>query len=298
MSARQSRTIGSSGHDGIKRKKLQMIWQFCRFLVVSFVGVGFSASNPSVQADLILDEFGVEARVDFQDYAGAGLEPGGANGRLDSDSWTVFLGSDGETQETALGASVGAGLFGRGISSGGLSEAGTYAFETGDGNRALGFQMGGIEFSNSVLSLRIRNETDEVVDQLRVTYDVWVLNDSEGTDYFDLEFSDGTNWFDPVLFETAAEADEPADWKKYEQEYDLFLPKFSPYTEGFIDALNPGDDLVIQWSIGGSYEEPNGYDEVALDNVRVTAVPEPASLSLLLIVLAFGFAWRRKRDGS
>lgn len=254
--------------------------------------------SSEARADLTLSVLGQTETIDFQDYTGAGLAPGGGGGTLNSNDWTFWLSDEAGFSSTNPGDTVGAGEFGRGTSTGGVSNPGYYAFETGGGNRALGVQIGSTGFASAVPSLTVKNETGTVVDHLRVRYDIWVLNDSDNSNYFDLEFSDGSNFIDPVFFESPETADASAIWSKTELEYDLFLP-FTVFGGQMIDSLNDGESIQVEWSIGGSFSALNAYDEVAVDNVRITAystaIPEPHSVMVLSCLGIVTLVRRRRR---
>lgn len=220
-------------------------------------------------AELVISNLGETYTIDFQDYTGAGLQRGGGGGTLDSSSWELRFFNEDEFQATGLRETHGAGLFGRGLSTGGVETAGYYAFETGDGNRALGLQSGPNGFSGGDPNLFLRNQTGRVVDVLHVKYEAWVYNDSDSSSYFDLEFDTETGFIDPVFLETPLLADESPEWTKTQLDYDLFLP-----IEGFdgtLHELEDGDTIWIRWAIGGEFDALNGYDEVAVDNIEITA---------------------------
>ena len=218
---------------------------------------------------------------------------------LNSDHWSLLLGDEAGYPTTSLGDTVGSGEFGRGVSPGGVTDRGYYAFETGGGNRALGVQIGPTGFAAAVPSLRVKNETGVLVDHLHVSYEIWVNNDSGNSNYFDLEFSDDSTYIDPLFFDTPAAADAVSTWTKTELEYDLMLP-VTVIGLGTIEALENGDSLWVEWSIGGSLDALNGYDEVALDNVRITAfstaIPEPQTCIALSFMGAIVVARRRRRS--
>jgi len=250
-------------------------------------------------ADLFLNTLGDATLIDFQGYTGAGLQPGGAAGTLDSDNWTMFLVGEATNAFTNFGDTMGTGLFGKGQSSGGVSKQGIYAFDTGGGNIALGTQPD--ESSNVTIagvSLLITNNTGATVDHLRVSYDFWFFNDSDSLTENELEFIDGANFYDPNLLESPSGAMAVPAWQKIEEVVDLYLPVTD--FGGTISEMANGDSMEILWLFSGfgGAGVLNGYDEVAIDNIRITpfstTVPEPSTL-LLSALASFGILANRSR---
>ena len=249
----------------------------------------------NAHADLSLSGIGQSVSIDFKNYSGSGLQPGGSSGTLNSDHWALYIGDSSSFSETNPGDSVGSGEFGRGSSTGSIADSGFYALETGGANRALGVQLVSTGFSFAGFNLRVRNDTGYQVDNIHVSYEIWVKNDSDNSNYFDLEFSDDSDYIDPVWFETPYAHDAASMWTKTDLEFDLFLPTVGN-NGGTIEALDAGDSLWVNWVIGGEFNVLNGYNEVALDNVRITAfsssVPQPQSL---LIIGAVGLMTTTRR---
>ncbi|QDV43981.1 hypothetical protein Enr13x_38420 [Stieleria neptunia] len=270
---------------------------FRRIILVLFAAFFLFMSGRPVQAELTFTLLGETQTIDFQDYTGAGLASGGGGGALDSNDWELVIGDDNGSLQTSFGDTVGVGVFGRGMSSGGVSDSGYYSFETGGGNRALGIQLGDAGFSFGIPSLRIRNQTGQVVDALTVRYDVWVYNDSNNSNYFDLEFSNGSAFIDPVFLDTPSAADGTPEWVQTTLQYDLLLPENGLFG-GVLQPLADGDSMLVEWSGGGSFDALNGFDEMAIDNIQITAfstaIPEPGT-PLALCVVSGVMALRRRR---
>ena len=275
-----------------------MSW-FRSSLFVAVVSTSMLFAAPASGA-LTLNVLEQTELMDFEDYAGNGLRPGGGDGTLDSNLWELALGEvDGGFQSisTNLGDTIGAGDFGRGVSAGGVAVRGAYAFEPETGNRALGVQVGSNGFATALATLHVRNETGHEVDVITVSFDAWVYNDSNGSNYFDLEFSQQGGFIDPAGLDTPTTADPVPGWGKVNVEYALLLPEVGTFG-GTLLPLQNGDEMRIRFSVGGDSDAENRYDEVAIDNLRITAysstaIPEP-SFGLLLALGASVWVVRRK----
>ncbi|MEN0111060.1 MAG: hypothetical protein AAF805_10080 [Planctomycetota bacterium] len=271
-----------------------------RYGVVTLVAIGWLLTPAGAWATVIVSTIGEPITIGFDAYSGTGVAPGGGGGTLDSDQWNLnlFNADSGSFFETGFGGSAGAGVFGRGTSPGGVDPAdfGFYAFEVAPGDIALGTQPGPTDFSAPGIELRLENQTGFEIDFVEISYTVYVRNDSDESLYVDLEFSDGGVFIDPFLFDTPIDADTPADFVAFQLSYDLVLPLFSGFGFDSVAPVAPGGTLDVRWSIGGSPDLSGGYDEVAIDNIRITAfssqVPEPTAAWVAMFAVAL--AGRRR----
>jgi hypothetical protein len=133
-----------------------------------------------VHAQISLTSIGTQETVDFNSFTGDGAAPYHPSptpnipGTLDTSAFAVGGMSDGNLPFDATEVS---GDFARGISTGGVSTGGMYAFDLGGGNRALGFQPTDSDMTPGILMARIDNNTGEPITAIEVSYDVVVYND-------------------------------------------------------------------------------------------------------------------------
>ena len=197
--------------------------------------------------------------LDFQDFAGTGFSADPAPGELDSHMWSVLGLGDGDLLFGDTGLS---GDFARGISPGGETSAGIYAFEVSETNCTLGVQPTSSEFNPGALILRALNNTGSPIRTIDLSYEIYVYNDEDRSSELLLSYSlDGTDYATlPVSeFLSAAEADSAPRWKLYQR------------------SLSIAD---IEWQIGEycyfrfRVTDAGGEgsrDELALDTVTLTA---------------------------
>lgn len=235
-----------------------------------------------VNADLVLSSFGSPVTEDFSGFDGSGFDPNPAAGQLDSDTWKVIGLSDGDL---AFGDSGTSGDYARGTSSGGSSTGGTYAFDVGGGNVALGVQPGGSDFTFGAFVLRLFNDTGSTINSLDVSYEVHEYNDQDRANSFNFFYSpDDVNYTQVSALDytsTEAAAGSPA-W--------VSAPRSTSLTG--LNIAN-GDNFYLSWA-GDDVSGSGSRDEFGLDNVSVTAVPEPSVLALIGIAgLALAAVRRR-----
>ena len=213
-----------------------------------------------------LPDVGETTLLDFNDFTGAGFAPASGAGQLDSDNFAISGLNDGVLP---FGGTQTGNDFALGESAGGISQGGIYAFDpAGDDNRALGLQPGGSDFTPGTITLRLPNETGDVIDELTLSADILINNDEPRANAFDLSYStDGINF--NLL--AAITSDELADALGFQ----------ATNVAGTISGLDlaPGDFLFLRVA-GDDVSGSGARDEFAVDNVQISqaAVPEPASL--------------------
>lgn len=221
--------------------------------------------------------------VNNGNFAGSGFTATPATGQLDSDAWAIAGLSDGGL---VFGGTQTSGDFARGSSDGGVTTGGLYAFDVdGAGNLALGVQATDSDFTPGTITLRVGNATGVAVTAVAFGFDVWNLNDQNRSTAVAVAYStDGTSYINlPLLaLETRAALDAPASWN-------------SDRKADTVTGLSVADNgsFYLRWT----FDDKNGSgsrDEVALDNITVSFVPEPGSGGILgLGALLLGTRRRR-----
>jgi hypothetical protein len=233
---------------------------------VLIVGCSSLSVAPSA-AQLSLEVAGIPAAIDFTGFDGTGFSPEPAAGQLDSDVLSVGGFSEGDLP---FATSAASGDFARGITTGGVSSGGLYAFDLGEGDMALGVQPTASDYSPGFLTLCIENGTAMPLDRIQVTYDVVVFNDQDRSSSWNLSIaSDALGPYEPVPaadFASAEIADEEPVYTLTRRSVDLATV-----------TLLPGERLFLHWTsddAGGG----GSRDEIGLDNVSITgrsSIPDP-----------------------
>ena len=194
-------------------------------------------------------------------------------GQLDSNRWA--MNADGPLTSTpaVFGVDQAGGL---GTSTGSESATGVYAFDVGGGVTALGVQPTGTFWTPGMFTLRLKNATGGTVTSLQVEWTGWHYNDQgRSNDLRLLHSADNTLYtptppeFDMVSPDVASPA--PVTWQATSRS--LALTGLN---------LADGAEYYLRWGgddVGGS----GSRDELALNGVRVTPVPEPAMLGFLAL---------------
>ncbi|OYP36417.1 PEP-CTERM sorting domain-containing protein [Rhodopirellula sp. MGV] len=279
----------------------------CQTVLRSFsqslvVLIASALMSNTVRADYVFNQLGDVYEQDFQDFEGTGLAAGGGAGTLDSNHWSFSFFSSMMSASSTIGGTEGSGLFGRGMGVGGETETGVYAYSTGGGNVALGLQLDSEGFDSGLPIFTIQNNTGYDVDLVNVSYDMIVFNHSDTASYADLEFTVGSEYTDPIFFDTPSLADVSPTWEVTPIEYTLFLPTAS--TGNFMEqvpVVANGESFDISLSVG-ILGGPGRYsDSIAIDNLRIslgsTAIPEPSSLVLFCSIGSICLL-RRKRNAA
>lgn len=190
-----------------------------------------------------------------------------------SETFTGYDGNSAPTGWDASGFSNGAGFSeNRGSSSGGVTTGGTYAFDIGSGNIALGVQPGGSDFTPGTYDLEVTNDSGATVDTWAIAFNSYVFNDQGRGNGFNFSYSTDGSSYTPVAagsFTSAAAADGSPAWAIG-----------AAYSDNISASVASGGSLHLRWTgvdAGGS----GSRDEFALDDVSINAVPEPSSIALL-----------------
>ena len=211
---------------------------------------------PAQVAVLTLDGFFEE----FDGFLGEGFTSAPDAGQLHSENWRIRGMSDGDG---FFGGTHQTGDFARGFSSGGVTTAGTYAFDVGGGLTILGVQPGGTDFTPGTITLRLENQTDHTVDFLDISYDIYTFNDQDRANSFNFAWSvnDVTYTGVPELnYTTPGPADAAPEWVKTER---------STRLSGL--NLAPGNYIYLQWQ-SDDVHGSGSRDEFGLTNVSVEII--------------------------
>ncbi len=226
------------------------------------------------------------AGVSNGQFSGSGFQATPSTGQLDSDAWAATGWSDGDL---GFAGSRTTGDYARGsTSSTAITTGGFYAF--GTTNRSLLVQPGGSDFAPGTLTLRVQNNTGDAVSAFSLSYSLAVRNDQNRSSSFNFSYStDDSNYVTTSLTNPLFTYTSPAP-----SDSNGMVAIGSP-SATVSASVADGGYLYLRWSsndVAGS----GSRDEFSLDNISVTAVPEPHEYALgiaglvMLIVIA-----RRRR---
>lgn len=165
-----------------KTGKLLFILPLLMLSLPAFNQLSLTTLNTNYSIDF---ESSVSGVINGQ-FAGTGFTPSPSVGQLDSDAWKVMGLSDGTA---SFGGTLTTGDFARGISSGGVGTGGVYAFEVASGDRALGVQPTGDDWTPGSFVLRIQNNTGATITELSISYSIFVKNDATRANSFNFYYS-------------------------------------------------------------------------------------------------------------
>ena len=223
---------------------------------------------------------------DFDRYRGEGFQPDPIAGQLDSDFWSISGLSDGDLD---FGGSAISGDFARETSFGAVRTGGFYGFQLGEGSEdyILGVQPTSSDFSPGSIQLRFTNTTGADLQGIIVRYEIAVFNDQNRSNSFNFAHKDDsgdTFTAVPTLdFTTPETAAGTPTW---------VITRRTTTITGI--TLAAGDDYFLQWSSDG-VSGSGSMDQFGLNNVAISAIPEPSTYALFLGAIALAAAILRIR---
>jgi hypothetical protein len=245
----------------MKTTLLKTFLVFFALLMVSTIYGQTGWQIDQVDTPFTIDFDNTVAGVNNGQFDGTGFAPSPSAGQLNSNAITMTGMSDGSL---AFGDNNNSADFARGTNPGVVNTGGVYAFDIATGNRALGVQPGGSDFTPGSIILRFQNKTGGTITDLILSYKIFVLNDQPRSNSFNFSYSaDNVNYTDVASldFATTESADPSPVWSKREK-----------YT--VISGLNLADDgiMYLKWTsndISGS----SNRDEIAIDDIQLIVNP-------------------------
>jgi hypothetical protein len=209
-------------------------------------------------AQVSINDFTSNVTVEFSNFTGSGFSPTPSPGMLSSNDWEVLGSADGNL---LFGDTQTGGQFARGVSNGGITTGGIYAFNYGSGT-AFGFQATGTSFTPGSFTLRIQNTTGAPIEDLTLSYEIWVLNDQNRSNSFNFEHGNENVTFhqeSALDFVSEGPADPSPAWE--------LVPRNITLENVYIAN---GDFYYLRWTtndVGGS----GSRDEFGIDNIIIGA---------------------------
>ncbi len=234
-------------------KKITLFFSAMFFLVTCYGQLSLQTGTATYNINFNGTVSGVNAGA----YAGTGFSNSPSSGQLDADAWSTTGFSDGSK---GFGAARTSGDHARGFSTGNVSSGGLYSFDVGGGNRALGVQPTGSDWTPGTITLKIVNNSNAVVTSMNLSYSIYSRNDQSRASTFNLSHSTNNSSYTSVAAAnyTSPQASGNSNWTSTNR---------STQIAGL--NLDPGAAFYIRWSssdAGGS----GSRDELALDNISIT----------------------------
>lgn len=248
---------------------------------------------------------------DFNSFTGAGYNPPASvtAGQLATDTWAAdgVSGGSGVGGGVDFGSNAVSGNYARGTQSLAASNgtSGIYAFDQDAGpgtNYAFGALPSSGNFQPGNFYLNLQNSTGSTLTTFDLSYDIFTWDRAARSNTFNLSYTVATivtmagSGTDPsTLTYTSVPTLNYASPEGTETNTYISTPRSTTLTG--LTVAN-GQSLVLRWTTQdtGSATGPN-RDAVGLDNVVVTAVPEPTTIGLFFaagIVLLTAMRSRRQ----
>jgi MYXO-CTERM domain-containing protein len=193
--------------------------------------------------------------IDFATFTAAGFQASPTAGQLDSDEWSIVGFSDGTL---AFGGTMTMGDYARGSSTGGVATSGIYAFLDGS-DPMFGIQPSAADATPGALTLRLVNNTGQVLAGFQVSYNVLVLNNDGRSTSMDFSYSiDDLNYTAvPNIRVTSGQAaDVGAVWTA------------TPATTPVILSVPTDGMFYVRW-VTNDVAGGGGRDELGIDDIVI-----------------------------
>ena len=227
---------------------------------------GWQITN--VDSPYLIDFDNSVTNVNNGQYNGTGISSSPSSGQLNSSGWAISGLSEGDL---AFDGSNTSGDFARGISSGGETSGGLYAFEVSTSNYVLGFQSTSSDFAPGTITLKVQNQTGNTINSISLSYKVYEYNDQGRSSDLDFSYSTDNSSYSNIPnidFTSTEVADGSPTWN-------------STLMVTTISSLNitDGSFLYLRWTsddVSGS----GSRDEIALDDISLVVNPSTNTASL------------------
>ena len=207
---------------------------------------------------LNINQLNTDYVIDFTGYAGLGFQPNPLPGELSSLMWAVTGSASGDLEFGGTQNTPGTFYTG-GLITGPASGNGLYALDD-NGNIRFLIQPTSDHWTPGTLTLRIKNNTNQTITSLSISYDLFIRNDQVRSNYFNFSYSsDHNNYINiPELNYTS-----PAD---PDQLGVVFVGNKAATITGI--SISPNSFFYLRW-YGDDISGSGQRDEFILDNIKV-----------------------------
>lgn len=231
------------------------------------VGAMLLAGAP-MQAQLSISNLNQNYTINFDSgvsgvsnggFRAAGFETAPGTGQLDSDAWSVAVNAS--NKMSYGGSSAGMAALERGVSAGGETTGGIYAYQVSVGNYALGANPSSTCFTNTnnYVELAVINNTGHDVGTINLDYNAYIFSDQLGYTIGSTSYRVGNSggFISMGSLNTNSAGYTAPVWA-------------GPWgVNSLIKALVPaGDTLHIRWTLYGQFT--SNSDEVAIDDIVIS----------------------------
>jgi len=220
-----------------------------------------------IKAQVIFDDNTDQLIVDFDStltgvnngsYNGSGLESVPNLGRLDGNAWSITGLSDGNHLFGQINVS---GDFARGMSSGGVSTGGMYAFQVAPNNKAIGFQPISNDMTPGTITLKITNNKTLSILAFNIDYSIITRNDQNRSSSLNFSYSFDNSTFTShsgSAYTSPGNMDSNPTWVMSSRH--IIINNIS---------IPPGQSFYIRWTTNDNGGSGN-RDEISIDDITVT----------------------------
>jgi len=205
--------------------------------------------------------------IDFSGFDGSGVAfiPDGS--QLSTQEWS-FIGFGATDGDAPFGSNNTSPNFARGTTNGsGVNQIfeGIYALDV-LGNQALWIQPGSDVFEPGSMTLRICNYSGSTVNEVDLSYDILVLNNTDRTNYFNFSYSTDDVTYTPVSsLDYASPLNATANGLE-------IIPR-STTLMGL--NLADGECLYLRWTGGTEFSFDGERDELGIDDISICSPDLP-----------------------
>lgn len=200
---------------------------------------------------------------DFSNFAGQGFVKDPAPGQLCSKSWDFDGFSDTYIYD---GINIG-NDYARGGTNGGNSQGGIY-----DNANKLWIQPTGSDFTSGSMTMKICNDTGSTIDSMRVSFDMYILNDNDRANSFDFYYSPDSLSF--IYLPSMSEIS---------QETSTGTTNFFPKSTTLYNVnITHQACFFLKW-VGNDFSGSGPRDEFGIDNIGVEVLQAPLCPAMLTI---------------
>ncbi|TLX76095.1 T9SS type A sorting domain-containing protein [Labilibacter sediminis] len=201
-------------------------------------------------------------------FNGSGFSSIPSDGQINSNGIVVTGLSDGDM---TFGDNSASGDFSRGASDGQVGTGGIYSFETKTGDFSLGIQPTSSDFNPGDIILKIQNNIGQQIKELNLNYDLLFYNNEGRSTTISLSYSLDNNSYTNIpntnIITPTSASDEPV-WVS------------NPLTAFITENIENSGLLYLKWTFddtSGSGEGSGSRDEIALDNIAISAKSTPGT---------------------
>lgn len=269
------------------------------------VGVAGILAVCGTQAQMVVSDFNIQQTVDFSGYTAAGFSESPSSGQLSSTTWGFdgFAVQTGESNDDANNVNWSGtytdGRHARGTQTGAFDGSTDFGFyQPSELGGSFGIKPNAHNYTPGNLYLLVQNNTGVNWGGFQVGYDLFGMH-ATGFQDVSVDFSYASSAAlvnaDSPTYSSSVFQDSTTGLDVDTSSYTEIRSSSSQQTISGINVAN-GDYLYLRWTIDDVSAGATGQrDQIAIDNVQFTAVPEPHEYALVAGIGLVLFALYRRR---